>query len=65
VIIQVASLLRKRHDVQGRVPRCWPSTTRVSISTVLERNSPALTRESEAENLATVTRKLLAGFMRD
>jgi hypothetical protein len=57
--------LRKRHDVQGHVPPCWPWTTWISISTILEQNSPALTRDSEADNLAMVTRKLLAGILRD
>jgi len=63
-IIQVACLLRKRHDLRGRVPRCWSRTTQVSIFSILERNAPALTRESEANNLATMTRKLLAGIIR-
>jgi hypothetical protein len=50
---------------KGMCQRCWPWTTWISVSTILEQNSPALTRDSEADNLAMVTRKLLAGIVRD
>ena len=64
-IIQVACLFRKRHDVQESVPRYWPRAEQVPIPAIVEPNPPALTRESEVDNLATVTRKLLADIMRD